>query len=783
MSEDIGRSWRGAGSPGRAFSGYLPVFAGSALLIAAGLLVAWRGWTPAPELSIGLGFFLFFVAPGLSLSLLLFPHKKFMLLERLPLSVALSSGVWAFPGLLAFRMEWSLKSAIFIELIIVLALFAAALVRHLFSITRFDPDPCEVSSPGNGLAIAAVTIGLCILAFWTGAFRGEVLDWDYFNYISAVRKLVAWDAASNAHFAYGNAPPDPIHSYNIWALQWAAVARLYHLDPITLYARSAFLTVPAAALSFYALARRLFSANVARTAFFIFAGYQVFYGGLLFLGRTTFYPADSQWLIVFPACLVLFLRMFEDRWDGLVIGLSLSVLGMSIVHVFWGLCFYLVCGIYLLIFFFQRQGTAKAFTAAFPGGRAFQAAAVIAWSSVPALLMFINVISMAAGDRRDGFSPLLGGGADLSPWFYLLAFVAVPVLYLAWLIAPFKPRRGKDLDRESNFLIAHTAYIIIVCLVIAVPYIYLRYRAIGVTDWEQFGRNPYRAFITSSTFFLNPFQRSLGNPNMSFFPIYLAGYLCLPALFIAAGKHHAPRLALGALLAVPLICFHPCLATLFAEHFSLGYLRRLLRLAALFSFFPLALVVHRVINAVFDQDRRPVLHISLALLVAALIGVACIPASASPPYYNRMLERAIAVSRTYPGDSLVHDDEPFLAIKEKGWFHANDVIFSDIWTSYRLTAYLPVFVCAQAKPGVGVSDQDRRRMLEAEFFDAATPVERMREILEGFGAAGVIANRSPGYRLYNIPCGHPEAIGKMKADPEHFELLYDKGDWVIFRFQ
>ncbi|MFO8058760.1 MAG: hypothetical protein R6V10_15845, partial [bacterium] len=327
-------------------------------------------------------------------------------------------------------------------------------------------------------------------------------------------------------------------------------------------------------------------------------------------------------------------------------------------------------------------------------------------------------------------------------------------------------------------------WIIAGCLAVAVPYILLRYDAIQATNWGQFGRNPYRAFISDTLFMLNPFQRALQNPNMTFFPLYIPAYLALPLLWKRRDEFKGAALILAVLLAVPFICFSPVLAPLFTEIFSLGYLRRLLRLAALFSFLPLGLLICEGAGFVFAQERRPYLHTLLAVSVAVLISAASILFSARPGPYNEMLKKRTEVTLKWSKDSLIFDAAPFRAIRSHEWFEKDDVVFADIWTSYRLTAYLPQYVSVQVKPGTGVSDQDKRRLMGREFFDTRTSITRMREILERFGAEGVIINRNPFYRMpaYNRLCGHPEAAGKMLRD-DHFELLWEKDDWLIFRYR
>ncbi len=758
----------------------LLILGAAAVLCGAALLAGALDCDLFIEARIFLGFFLLFIAPGLVFMSLFFPSKRFMLIERLVMSIALSMGVWALPGLFFYSVGSDLDAVLNAELIILGAMFALAFVRHALFRLSYDFDPAELYSPGGRVSVYVIGLLLLLLAAWTGSFRGAALDWDYYNYISAVKKLVVWGRASVAHFAYADAPPDPIHSYNTWALQWALISRLFEINPVELYTRSASLTVPASAVAFYALGRRLFCSAVSRTALFLFAAYHVIYGGLLFLGRTTFYPADSQWLIVFPCCLALFLRYVQGPGAGLLLGLALSVLGMFIVHVLWGLCFYLTLLSFLIAIWFRRTRILRTFAAIFRSGRGLHLSLLLVWVAAPVVLVLVDAAVMYGGDR-EGFTPLLGGGADFSAWVYAGAFVIVPLLYFVYLAAPFRPRRISG--HQQHYTVYKIIAALSMCVLLALPYFFIRAETIQATNWEQFGRNPYRAFISSSLFFLNPYQRSLQNPNMTFYPLYILGYICIPFLWAATRRKTAPLMALAVMVAVPLICFHPVPATLFAKHFSLGYLRRLLRLMAFFSMFPAALLIHGLVNVFFNEERRKALNISACILVSVLVSLAAVRFHASPPYYNDLLKKTVVLTRSFAKDSLIYDDTPFEVIEDAGWFEDDAIIFSDVWTSYRLTAHLPQFVAVQHKPGTGVPDQDQRRLLESEFFEPGTPVERMREILDHFSADGVIVNRNPTYDIYGYVCGRPEAAGKLKRDSRHFELLFDKGDWVILRYK
>jgi hypothetical protein len=746
------------------------------LIIAILALLAWRfpGRLP-PELRVAAGFALFFFLPGLLFIFTFFPGR-ISGLETYPAAIALSMGVWAFPGLIAYFLGLHLEAVIGMELAVLAALALGLAVRsQLFIAAPREADepvgPAHVALAG-GIALAVAAAGA-----WTGAFRGLLIDWDYYNYISAVNKLLAWGRASTAHFAYADAPPDPIHSYNVWALQWALIGRIYGLSAVELYLRSAFLTMPAAVLGIYALGRRLLSAEAGLAALILLAVHQTVFGGLMFLGTTTLFPDDSQWLAVFPIGVALFLRQGEVKAPGLTLGVALAALGMAITHVLWGLCFYVTMLAYLLLRLAETGGGARRLAAAWKSGKAPALLGAAGWAAVPILAGAVTVAVMAVRGDYSGRTPLLGSDPGISAWIYALIFIVAPVLYVIHLTSSDRPRlSGRELLSAAW---ARSAVLVLLCLLVAVPYAYLRWRAIHATNWAQFGRNPYQAFLTSAIFILNPLQRTLIDANMTFFPLYLLSYACLPVLLSRPGRGKGAALTVAIMFLVPLVCLHPVLATLFARYFSLGYLRRFLRLLAVFSYFPPAYALYLLARWVLP--RRPLARGLLTAAAAAAISAACIPFPADPPYFHDLLKKTLTITRDHPRDSLLQDDTAFRAIAAGRWFKPDDVLFSDLWTSFRLTAYLPQFVAVQAKPGVGVKDQDERMQLLVEFYDPQTTLERMRAILARFHAAGVIVNRSPIYVMGSIPCAYPEIIGKLKADPRHFELVHDQGDWAIFR--
>jgi hypothetical protein len=763
----------------------------SLLIVIAFYFVANDLLSPPRAVTIALGFFTFFVIPGWVLSCILLPHSDFDILERYPLSIFLSLGVWSFPGLIAFGLEMKLEHVLlFYMSIIILLIVAVVLSGSREDKTERDKDAQK------GTVIFFITalvfaLGLGVLAYFLQAQRGLGLDWDFFNYISAVRKLAENALASNGHFAYKDAPIDPIHSYNIWALNWSLIAHFGKVDPVELYLNSSFLTLPAAVLSFYTFSKKILAKDAALAAFVLFVFYQVIYGGLHFLSMTTFYPADSMWLVAFPAAVSLLVYFIgqEGLKNGLV--LALGVLGISIVHVLWGLAFFMSALAFLAAYLLKHS---RLFSLITKGASRIRKAAwyfSIIIFTIPFIASLAWFIIMAARDNPDWHEPLVGSFTGDSLSVYALVFLAIPVLVFILSLRPLG--RLAEAYQKSTYteppVAGRVMALIILALILSIPYIFLRWKAIQFVQWESFGVNPYQGLITENLFLLNPFQRSFTNPNMSFYPLIFLGYILLPLVFRAAGHLREGMSTTGAmiflavLIMVPLITLHPVLASLFANFFSLGYLRRILRLAALFSFIPISVVIARLLTPRLNLVRRPVLYLGAVLILSTILSLVSTAFPARPPYYNHLLGKILRIMTLGYRDSLLYDDAPFEFLKKSGTSKPGEVILSDPYTSFRLTAYLNNYVVFQHKPGVGVPDQDERARDQENFFSTDTSIREMRNILDKYSATVLIINRNPSYLLLNrYPCGHPETIGKLKNDPEHFDKIFDQGDWVIFRY-
>ncbi len=761
---------------------------GMAILLGA-IPIFTDSWNPPPTIRIAFAFGGLFLLPGWLLHEILVPPGRFHWLERIPLALPETLGVFAFPALIAFKLTLGLDQVLIGFLVITLVLLLVAVFRIL------TPGPGHQTfganqtfgarlTPAALFTIAVLVLGLAILAYFLQAFRGLTLDWDYFNYISQVRKLAENHLASNAHFAYRDAPPDPIHSYNLWALLWALVASYARIDPIPLYLRAAFLTEPLAALAFFALARRLLNASAALAALILFVAYHVIYGGLAFLGSTTFFPEDSMWLLCYPGLLALLAEYLERSGRGLAATLALAVVGTAVVHVLWGLGFFFTAGCFILGYAASRGELASALKKFIRRGPAGQRLTLGLLFGLPLLLALAWVIRFGREEEPNYFEPLLPFLSQDFLLVHLILFVLLPlVLFLLW-VKPFESGRAAFAARTADEppVLRRCLVIIGVALLFCLPYMVLRYQAIQVTQWQTFGRNPYRAFLTGSLFFLNPFRYTWADPTITSYPLYLLGLLALPLLGREGRTRFQPWLIVSAMVGVIVLAWDAPLASLFTRLFSLGYLRRILRILGLLSFLPAGALLARIFERFSPLRQRPWLSVPGVTLLSLLLALAAIPWPAKPPYFNDLFKKMTAVLRQAPRDSLLYDDAPFRFLKQNRVLLPGEVVFSDFFTSYRLTAYLNNYVAVQQKPGVGVPDQDQRRLDEFEFFLPGTSLVRVRELLDHYQARLVIINRNPNYQIYNYPCGHPEMIGKLKQDPEHFRLIYDQDAWAIFRY-
>ncbi len=742
------------------------------------------GVNPGLSLRIAAGFLSLFFLPGYVLAEM-FLSRETDFLDRFGFSFIFSLGLFSYPALLFFLLELNLNAIFQVFFLISLSVWLIFLFR---TSGQFFKSPINWKVPrqnweGKALILILV-IGSGIIAWHTGAYRRPGHDWDFYNYITMVRKFLVWGKAGIHHYFYLDAPPDPIHSYNLEALVWALIARQNRIDPIPLYIHSVFLTVPLCFLAFYGMARRALGPRAGFIALSFYFCYQLFYGGLFFTRRSNFYPDDSMWMLGFPALFNLAFLFLEQKKARLIPLLAFSSLAVSVIHPLWGLIFYLTISFFLLLESL-RAGNAFRHLREKPwrGADAIVKSLLLLLVGAPYLMSLAYLIVKSGENPRKWFEPIFPGFALDRLWFYIPVLIIVPILLFLFLSRPF----SKSLlhFQRSDFYQKGYAkgglFLILLCLLIALPYAYLRFETIQSTQWSSFGRNPYRGLITPNLFLLNPFIRSFDDPNMIQHPFFWIGLIFSPFLLWLARRHSRPgaAAAFAALIGTILLVLHPVMATIFAKFFTLGYLRRLLRLPALLAFLAPAAFLEWIFIKFRLKDYWAYL---IALTIPPAVAWLLIFVPGDPLYHNLFREMRWE-SKPEFRETLFWDDAPFQFLRDQKLIRPEDVVYSDIFTSFRLTAYLDCYVAVQHKPGVGVPDQDQRRLEEMIFFSPDTSLELMLQILDRRKADWVIINRNPEYRIpsYNLPFAHPETIAKLTLLPQIFEKVYDRDDWVIFR--
>ena len=753
----------------------------SGLVIFGGELMVIWGLEPGLSLKIAAGFLSLFFFPGICLAEIFLLKTEADFIDRLAFAFLFSLALFAFPGLFCFRMALPLESAFLIFFSLGILLWLAALLK--IAADRSGATlPTESNGSSRRLMLLLVLLS-GVLSFFVGASRGPETDWDLYNYIAMVRKFAVWGQASIHHYFYAEAPPDPIHSYNLHGLVWAIIAFRNRIDPVQLYIHSAFLTVPLCFLGFFSLARRALGARAGFFAFCFYFFFQLIYGGLYFVGNSTFYPDDAMWLLGFPPLLSLAILSLEKPGQRILWLAALSGLAVSMVHVLWGLAFYLV---FVFLLAAEMKGP-NPLREIWQEQKQKRFKAIIFWvmmclGFLPYVLSLVYITAKFFEEPKQWFNPLLPHFAGDRLWIYGLVFIAVPFALRLWL-GPWPKLKDNFLASEffKHGYFRRVLFLLLASLLLALPYAFYRWQAIQSTQWQNFGINPYRGFITPVLFLLNPFKRSLTDPNMTFHPLFWLGLAASPWLY-GLGRNDSKlgaRACFWAMIGVLLLVLHPVAASIFAQIFTLGYLRRILRLAGLLSFLPLGAFWAMLCNRL---KLKPAAAYAACIIFAAGISAAMVPVPAEP-LYQGLFKRMLNLARPENRDALLDDDTPFRFLSEHKLVSPNDVIFSDLYTSFRASAYLGCYVAVQAKPGVGVPDQTARRLAEREFFAPDTSLERMEQILSQYRVDWVIINRNPQYQFYGVQLGHPETAGRLMTRPMRFRKIFDEGDWVIFQFR
>ena len=133
----------------------------------------------------------------------------------------------------------------------------------------------------------------------------------------------------------------------------------------------------------------------------------------------------------------------------------------------------------------------------------------------------------------------------------------------------------------------------------------------------------------------------------------------------------------------------------------------------------------------------------------------------------------------YKNSIVKWDTEQFAVLVEQA--PDGDTIFSDRFTSYRLTAYKDVYVVCRMKPSTGAADQNQREIDQARFFDSSTDNREKCLVMKKYKARWALLNVDPDYRLREYYLGDPWTVEKLGGDSERFALIGRAGDWVLFK--
>lgn len=682
-------------------------------------------------------------------------------LDIYPLSFVAGASLFSLWGLMLFAVNAKVDAAAPGMAIIGGAMIAMNWRREIVSGHKEG-----FGGPGGlGWAALAITVSITLFAFALGSFRGWGENWDYYTYITIVRRLIERGVAADYPVEYANEGPDPIHSFNVWALMWAAVGRGARMDAIALYVKSAVLTVPAALLSFYYFARTLFNRPNALVALLVYSAYHLLGLGLVILGRTSFYNADPAWLIFFPVAFGLAWTYADRGGKGAAITAVLVSCGTFLIHPLWGSL--LVSGVSLIPLLSFRNKSIE-------HNRAIKIMGITgaAIFCIPLLV----AVAAATSDTRfklSGFIELKGG---------MVFFLFIPLV----MVSPWLILRARALWNDASF---KRSWIILALIIAALlPLVVMRYVHVQSARPEIFtATHPYKLFIASRLFILSFFNYTYTAPGMTLYPLSALGIIALPWLFIRREKigPGAVLAAAGALL-IPFIANHPYMSFLFVEATHTAYLRRALRVSAMFAACGGSVLIAAAVL------KRPRYAGITAAGVALVSGVLFALYPYSPLYFQRAINKSwfVATKAPRPGlfwhpaydaykiENIAWDGEEFSTLVDQ--IPPGETVFSDRFTSYRLPAHRDIYVVCRMKPGAGVTDQAQRRKDQARFFRAETTREERCRILKKYDARWVILSLDPNYRLRDYYLGDPWTAKKLNDDTGRFRAAGRIGPWVMF---
>lgn len=763
------------------------------ILAAVGAIVAGGIVTvlhlPGGTIGMTLIFLGMIAAPGYLLARMLLPDP-FDPWEIYPLSLTLGVTCFGIVGMIMF-----LASAP-----IIAAYPAMAAVGLAFAVGAIHESPLQWEKGWSketgwlGWSFAIVLALIFLVAIRLGSFRGWYAEWDYYTYITMVRRLVTRGFAGNFPLSYIAEGNDPIHSYNIWALMWAAISRGAQIEPVILYVRSGFLTILAAILAFYSLTKVLFNRSSAMAAAICYALYHLIALGFIELGSSSFFNDDPAWLIFFPTAIRLGWEYLDRRGAACcapalstssvrgaasgapakqLIACVLAVAGTLMVHPLWGGLAALVIALAALTRMLSKKpGTRNKLMS--PVFSRYAPAELAAWLGC-ALILAPSVWAMweiGAGVR------VLGTNIISSWWDFIILLVLPAALMIPKLVERIS--KNPDKARQGARLLACIA-------IVFAPLVLLRFhetRGARADLFEQL--HPYKWYITDRLFVLNPSLYTYTEPGMTLYPWSLIGVAALPWLWLRARRgDRASYFVAAAILVIPLVAINPYLSWLFCKVLHPAYLKRALRVSGIFAAMGAGIVMWNIAG----RAGKKAWVALIALAFAAAVGSSIYPVD--PPYFQGALEKAWFIIKNPPSEGLFWapdinadimpdtkwDTEEFSSLLDH--VPEGETVVSDAFTGYRLTAYRDVFVIIRPKPSFAVNDQASRDKDYEKLMTAGENTGPVCEVLRRYKSRWILFNADPTYRIRGHLMWDPRLIRSIITSSDYFELVEVRSPWGL----
>lgn len=696
--------------------------------------------------------------------------------EIYPLSFVIGFSIFSVAGIPLFFARAPLWAA-YLPPAILGVIFAAILYIKNISV-EFERGWMK-ESYRIGLVFAGVMFLVFVISWLLGSFRGWAVEEDYYTYITFVRRFTERGYIDNFQLSYPNEGHDPIHSYNVWAMMWAVLSNAVKIDPIQLYIKSAILTVPAAALAFYALSKKIFDRASGMAATICYVIYHFIAMGFILIGRSSFYNDDPGMMIFFPVAISLVLRFLESGKKGMLIAALLACAGTMLVHPLWGV--FAAGGLTLAAIAAQASNLQN---------RAGKMPAVqSAWKwtlrtgwlilLLPDVWVLYRILFFDVSDYY------VGMGWESWPQFALLLGPPA-IIFAVWIVTIIR----KNIDQAKR-----GASLVISAVLVAAPFAILRISESRATRPEEFDLlRGYNYYLTGKLYVLHPDRFSYTAPDMDFFPWILLIFIALPyMIFLYKRKTRLTLFAIMAVVVIPIIAFHPYLAWIFSKAMHVAYLRRALRFSALFGAV--------IIGAGAWELSQKAGKWAAAVLIAVAISTAWLAGlyPVEPPCFRGALGKAFFVMFHSPSDGLfwqtnheahkmnniTWDTEKFSKLLEI--IPQRETVLSDAFTSYRITAYKDIYVMARLKPSTGAMDQFDRERDSSAMLMAEGNMQLVCDMLRRYKSRWILLNIEPSYVLERyvgrewerILFWHPATVAAIIEDEKDFKQAAIDKPWIL----